>query len=506
MSILSTLIEQHDAATAARDAFRAEALGIGEDGKETRDFNEAGEIRFAELDEVCVKLEERIAEVNEAELRLNKVNEARKRVSAPAVVTSEARTYGPEHPENSYFGDMAKLAMGAGVEGYADAAERQAAHGREMVRDAVNDSKFRSSVVRKAKEHYRRDGLKAREIVRDLESRAMDTTAGSAFVTPQYLVDDWAAYRQYNRPFADAANKNALPDYGMTINIPQVTGPSAVPAQASQNTSVSETDPTAGYLTSSLSTLAGQVTISQQLMDRAGPGIQFDRIVFDSLNRNYAQTFDAALITSVLAQSPGSVTLPAAPSLVSAGVGGSTSSAITGFSGYGPQYLQILLNGLGQAAVNMEITQGTVLSPTHAFVTGAQAGFMGSWLDGFGRPYLANSPSNSPFSGADNSDSGPAESATGWNVGGLPFIKDSNIPAASGNAQILVAHMPEVWYWEGDLVPRTIPQTYAQNLSILLQVYTYWSCIVRYPKAVQVLSGPSFPSTPTWILPANVQG
>jgi hypothetical protein len=61
--------------------------------------------------------------------------------------------------------------------------------------------------------------------------------------------------------------------------------------------------------------------------------------------------------------------------------------------------------------------------------------------------------------------------------------------------------MPEVWVWEGDLVPRTVPQTYANNLSILLQLYSYVTCIVRYPKAVQSIQGAAFVNTTTglWI-------
>jgi hypothetical protein len=51
--------------------------------------------------------------------------------------------------------------------------------------------------------------------------------------------------------------------------------------------------------------------------------------------------------------------------------------------------------------------------------------------------------------------------------------------------------MPEVWVWEGDLVPRTIPQTYAQDLAVLLQLYAYVTCIVRYPLAVQTITWPA---------------
>jgi hypothetical protein len=78
---------------------------------------------------------------------------------------------------------------------------------------------------------------------------------------------------------------------------------------------------------------------------------------------------------------------------------------------------------------------------------------------------------------------------------GLPVFEDGNIPVASTYNRVVVAHMPEVWFWEGDLVSRVIPQTYAQNLSVLLQIYAYVGSIVRYPLAVQSISS-SYTGTP----------
>lgn len=481
--VLATLIEQHDAATEARDSFRA---SFTNEAGETRAMTPDEEVRFAELDEVVVKLEDRIAEVNEEELRSARVDEARKRVAAPAVVRSEPRTYGPENPDNSYFADFCRAAW-PGDPMYQDSVERLARHGKEMVRDAVNDPEARTRLVAKSKEHYRKDGLRARQVVSDIEARrgelrAMDTTSasGGSFVTPQYLVQDWAAYRQFGRNYIDLTNKQALPDYGMTVYLPQVQGPSQVAAQTGQNQGVAETDPVAGYLSSNLTTEAGQVIISQQLLDRAGPGIQFDKIVFDSLQRNYAQTIDAAVITAAIANA------------------GTVTNTATGATGQ--NVFQSFLSDIGAATAAMETTQGTVFSPTHVHLTGTEFAFLSAQLDAYGRPYIANSPANSPLGGdVDKSYDIAPEGDTGFSVGGLPIVKDSNIPASGSNTRLVVSHMPEVWVWEGELIPRTIPQTYAQNLSILLQVYTYYTVIVRYAKAVQVISGARYPAAPTFL-------
>jgi len=480
VGVLATLIEQHDAATAALAEFDAPFKA-----DETREATEPEAIERATLDETVVRLEERIAEVNEGELRAARVNEARKRVSTPAHITSEARTYGPENPDNSYFADMCRASW-PGDPMYQEAVMRMAQHGKEVIRDAEDDPEYRKIVISKAKEHYRRDGMRSRQVVADLKSRrgeirAMDTTSasGGSFVTPQYLVSDWAAYRQFGRNYIDLTNKSPLPDYGMTVYLPTVQSASAVSAQVGQNQGVAETDPTAGYLSSNLVTEAGQVVISQQLLDRAGPGIQFDQITFDSLQRNYAQTIDAAVIVAAIANA-GTVTNSAA---------GAT----------GQNVFQSFLSDIAAATAQMETTQGTVLSPTHAHVTGTEFAFLSTQLDAYGRPYIANVQANAAvYSNSDMSFSSPPEGDTGFAVGGLPIIKDSNIPVTGSNTRLVVSHMPEVWVWEGDLVPRTIPQTFAQNLSILLQVYTYYTVIVRYPKAVQVISGNRYPAAPTY--------
>ena len=482
MGVLATLLEQRDAAFTEASAFVEPIIA------EKRELTGAEEVRKAELFEVVLKLDERITEVDEQERRDLRVADARKRVAAPAVIQSEQRTYGPGSDE-SYFLDFARAAW-PGRADYQDAVQRLSQHGKEVVRDAQNDPDERARLVRKSKEYYRSDGLRSRQVVADLESRrgemraGMDTTAasGGSFATPQYLVEDWAPYRQFGRNYIDLTNLKPLPDYGMTVYLPQVTLASAVAAQVGQNQGIAETDPTAGYLSANLTTEAGQVTISQQLLDRAGPGIKFDKVVFDSLQRNYAQVIDTAVLTAAIANA------------------GTVSNSQTGTSG--TNVFQSFLSDIGNATQAMETLQGTVMSPTHAHVTGTEWAFLTAQLDSTGRILVVPSnhgPFNANLVGGDNELTGLPEGDTGYDVGGVKIIKDSNIPVSGANTRLVVSHMPEVWVWEGELVPRTIPQTFAQNLSILLQVYTYYTVIVRYAKAVQVISGNRYPASPTFL-------
>lgn len=478
MTILQTLIEQRDAAFEEFERFVTPII------EESRDLTPDEEIRKAELNEKVVKLSDRIEEVDAEEIRTAKVNAARARITLPVgdgVVRSELGTYGPG-TGHSYFADMCWATI-PGDSHFREAQERQDKYGREVIRDAVNDSAVRAKAIKLTREHYRKDGEnRSRELVSALESRAMDTTgaSGGSFVTPQYLVSDYAPYRQFGRVFINDANMQSLPDYGMTVYLPAVQNAAGVGSQ-NQNSGVTETDPTAGYLSSNLTTEAGQVTISQQLLDRAGPGVEFDKIVFDQLQRAYNFAINAAVLVAATANS------------------GVVTDASTGSTG--ADIMQDVYSDLAQAQMQMETSAGVVMSPTNFYMNSTQWAWLQSQLDSNGRALIVPSyagPFNAVAAALAGKDITAPEGQTGYEMQSLPVSKDNGIAASGSNAQLVVAHMPEVWVWEGDLIPRTIPQTFAQNLSILLQVYAYWTCIVRYPKAVQVISGARYPTSQTF--------
>ena len=479
--ILKDLFEKRDALL---NAFETEAGTYRSIDAPTAEQTASYEARKGAL----VKLDERILEVRDDEARQEKIDAARKEAGillpGDGVVRSEPKVYGPG-TRHSYYLDLAISAM-PGDQRYLEAQERMNAYGRQVVRDAVNDPEVRGRAVRMAKQHYRKNEARAREFVGQLETRAMDTTAasGGSFVTPDYLVSQYAPYRQFGRVFIDQANKQDLPEYGMTVYLPKVDGPSSVANQGGDGLAVTETDPTAGYISANLETQAGQVKLSQQLIDRAGPGIEFDKIVFDSLQRNYNQTIDAWALTQALA---------------SANIVADASVGATGIS-----VIQDFYSDIAQATQTMETTEGTVLSPTHLFVSGPQWSFISSQLDGEGRPLIVPSagvPYNAIAAAISGKTEVVTEGRTNYEVQDIPVFKDNNIPTIAATpveTQLVVAHMPEVWIWEGDLVPRTIPQTYAGNLQILLQVYTYVAALVRYPYAVQSVQGARYPAAPVF--------
>ena len=123
--------------------------------------------------------------------------------------------------------------------------------------------------------------------------RAVGTGAFTGLVVPQYLTDMYAPAVAAMRPFADVCNHHDLPPYGMTVNISRITTASAVGLQATENTSVTNTDMDDTLLTEVIQTAAGQQTISRQAAER---GIGIEEVVVDDLFRRYSTALDSTLI------------------------------------------------------------------------------------------------------------------------------------------------------------------------------------------------------------------
>lgn len=473
---LKTLMERREAAAKALEDFATPIIA------DDREMTDAEEAQNTELRAAVTKLDERITELEADERAAADFAERRSAVLGAASPTGrikEARTYEIGSP-NSYLADFIWASNPQYVQ-HDEARSRLAAHAAEVAGEMRDGNSAEGKrAARQLREKFREGNTgrrqmdevidRARAYTREETRTGMDTTSGSggSFVTPQYFVADYAPFRQYGRQFADAATKNDLPDYGMTIYMPHVTNAAAVSAQT-QNSGVAETDPNAAYLSTNLVTNAGQVTVSQQLLDRAGPNFAFDTMVFDQLQRAYNLTLDAYVLTTAVA---------------------TATSVTSSYSSFGWQTLAQKVAG-GKAAI--ADTAGTVMPATHIWSPVSTWEWAAAQIDASGGSNRAAAVPNyaGPFNAwAAGAPTGAAEGDTGYRFLNLPVFEDQNIPQdGSSHNQLLVTNQKEIWYWEGDLVMRTVPQTLAQNLSVLLQAYAYVGCIVRYPAAVQTVSG-----------------
>lgn len=488
MSVLQALLESRDSAQNAYEAFINPLIESGEA------LTDEQTEKRAELRSAVETLDVRIDEVAAEEKRAAKLAETRQGIGATdapkaTAEVSEPTTYGPGS-ENSYYLDLAYVTHGPLHPNYRSATERLTRGSHEAAWEMVhNKSEEKRDALRSLVAEEKRRGSEAevRAAVKRAEAlgttgrgelrTGMDTTAGSggSFATPVYFVGDYAPYREAGRAFINECNAQDLPAYGMTVYLPHVTGGAAVAAQSSQNTGVQETDPTAGYLSSNLTTEAGQVTVSQQLLDRAGPGFSFDKLVFDQLNRDYNPKVDVVALNAALA---GAGTIAYTDSTgfhlsVASGVGGFTSKV----SG-------------AKAAIRK--TAGTFLNPTHMFVDPNRWEYISGTSDVNGNPSVVPDYAGAFKAWAAGSASGDEgiEGNTGFKMKGLRVFQDANIPVPTAGAdQALVAVPSEVYVFEGTPVTRALPQTLGNQLSVILQQYSYIAVIVRYASGVQTITG-----------------
>lgn len=489
----ATLVEEFEALIAPMLA----------EGDEQRALTEEEETRKAELDGELDVVDARIDELEKLEERQHRVAEARERagtaIDTDVKVVDEPKVYG-EGSENSFIADLVRSSSHM-FPGHKAAMERMGKYEYQVACEVSQGTEEGRRADHAIREAYRESGRDAtNQVIEELrergnagslaglEQRAMSAGSGSggSFVTPVYFIQEWAPYRKPGRAFIDQCNKQPLPDYGMALYIPAVQGDAAVAIQESapgtgEGNPVTETDPTAAYLTANLQTEAGQVTISQQLLDRAGPNFAFDRLVFDQLTRDYNAQVDSFILTQALSGA-GSV-LYSGSAFVLTDVG-ATQALGTGYPSF--------YSRVSKAKATVRTAAGVVMDPTHLFVDPRRWEVIASATDTTGRPLVVPnyaSPWNAAAAGNATGKVG-YEGDTGYVLNGLPVFHDLNIPTpALGTDQAIVGALDEIYVWEGQLIPRVIPQTYAQNLQVLLQVYAYIACIPRYPTAIQTITG-----------------
>ena len=501
MKTIKQLLEERDAKQAEWDKVMDPVLTETEADRRALTSDE--EARAAELEGEMEAIDERIISLNAKAEREDAVRAARTRAqtalrNSDVSVVDEPKVYGEGSP-NSFFADLVKTSL-PNFNGHRAARERMDKYEYQISVEVARDTDEGKRAANYVKEAFRtHDSQSYSEVLEEMrvrgnagsqagpESRAMTagTGSGGSFVTPVYFIQEWAPYRTPGRAFIDACNKQAMPDYGMTIYIPAVQSDAAVALQETapgtgEGNQVTETDPTTGYLSANLQTEAGQVIVSQQLLDRAGPNFAFARLIFDQLTRDYNKAADSFVLTAALA---GAGTIAYNASAWALTFPWSSTPGNVGASFY---------DKVAAAKSKVRTTAGTIMDPTHLFVRPERLEEMEAAMDSTGRPLLTPgyvNPMNAAIAGNASGVTG-FEGDTGYKLTGLPIFHDLNIPAiATTGDQAVVGALDEVYVWESQLVPRVIPQTYAQNLQVLLQVYAYIACIPRYPAAIQSIQG-----------------
>jgi hypothetical protein len=519
MSALKELVSRSDEAEEKRshavkelDELRA---ALKQDDGEDRDLTPEEEQRsdalIAQLDEADKELDgldKRVKEESKREKRAKRIAEARDLVKSAdtggigRLDVKEPMVYGEGSPY-SYIADLCRRSWMNNTGSDGGATDRLIEWSHQVEREYAQRSEFGKKAELQLRETDRELGVSAvQKRMKDYEARGRTSLAdkphdmevrtgiatgggatasasgggGAAFVTPAFFVAQYAPYRETGRAFIDQCNMQPLPEYGMEVYMPAVEGPAEVAAQT-EGSGVAEKVPTAGYLSGALKTEAGQVIVSQQLLDRAGPNFAFDKLIFDQLNRDYDPRVDKYILTEVLS----------AP-IVQNWAGSSEEFVLLEKEKAGGLYGQI-----AKAKGQIRSTEGTILNPTHCFMAATRWEQIAAWSDTQSRPLVVpgyGAPFNAAGAGNSQGDEG-IEGDTGYRMVGLPVFADQNIPAFGtySSDQVIIGDLAEVYVYEGNKVPRVIPQTYANNLQTLLQLYAYITTIIRYPKGICAIRG-----------------
>jgi len=133
-----------------------------------------------------------------------------------------------------------------------------------------------------------------------LERRALGNTGGTGgsggeMAPPAWLESEFVALARAARVTADRLTKRPLPSGVSSVNIPKVTGGTATSVQTTQNTTVAAVDPTTSALSSGITTIAGKVVVSLQLLQQSP--VALDQMLLGDLAADYARTLDLQVIS-----------------------------------------------------------------------------------------------------------------------------------------------------------------------------------------------------------------
>lgn len=212
------------------------------------------------------------------------------------------------------------------------------------------------------------------EDARQYLSAAADTTDNAGLVPTRQLSTVINGLANSTRSNIDAISKGALPDAGMSFEIPKITVMPTV-AATGEGSAPSETDQNAAFVTVSVAKYAGQQTFSVELLDRSNP--IFVTELMNNLVAQYAKVTDtavnAALISGASLDATTVATYPTASELLGV-VARGAASVYNGTQGFARNIIMntsqwsnvMTLNDGGRPIYNAQVPQnaGGVVAPT----------------------------------------------------------------------------------------------------------------------------------------------
>jgi HK97 family phage major capsid protein len=126
---------------------------------------------------------------------------------------------------------------------------------------------------------------------------AADTTDNQGLIPTRQLTEVVNGISNADRPFIDSVSRGALPDAGMTFEIPKITVAPTV-AVATEGNAPSETDMNSAFVSVNVQKFIGRQTFSLELLDRSSPAF-FAELV-RQMEFAYAKATDVAVGTALI--------------------------------------------------------------------------------------------------------------------------------------------------------------------------------------------------------------
>lgn len=451
---LKKLIQKRSQLAEKREQLQSKAESVlmvaREQGRENLESEEDAELQrymseMRGLGKDIEALDERITEVGEEVRRSGAINAnlAKIRNTEKSVLSvREQVTYQKGDPRRSYMQDLVRMSLNL---------------------DATGECRDR--LMRHAQ-----DVATAPEYMEYRDLSRVDGQGGYA-VPPAWLMEQYVMLARPGRAFANLVQRQPLPGGTDSINIPKLlTGTevdaqyNANPALPNDNSPIADVDLTDTFINAPVRTIAGSQGVAIQLIDQSP--IAFDDVVFRDLTAAHASKTDQFVIdgTGTNGQILGVTATP--------GIQTITANSVD---------IQGVYAAIANAIQSVHTTR--FLPPEVIVMHPRRWGWFLSLLDTQDRPLFLPSANNGMNLGGVLQD--VASQQVVGQMHGLPVVTDPNVPLTGGKDSIFVLRSSDLVLWESGIRARVLPETKAQTLTVLLQLYSYIAfTAARYPQSV----------------------
>lgn len=426
---------------------------------EKRDLNIEEDAKFETLVEEIRKTDDRIDELEQAEIR-----EARTAAARVQTGQTGSQSSAPARVTDPPVYDLRNLS------------------GPSWFKDVYNAQHKND---RGALERLRRSSAA------EAEQRALGNTnatggSGGEFAPPEWLVNEYVRLARPGRVAADLFTHAQLPAGISSVNIPKVSTGTSVTIQSTQNTALSQTDLTTTSINSGVVTIGGKQVVSQQLLEQSA--IPFDQVILQDLALAYAASLDVQALTG------------AGTSGTLRGLGSAAGMVVQTYTNATPavvgtgQFYSQLVQAISTVQANRYLPPDTILMHPRRWAWVAAA------VDTQNRPLVPLSGQAVNPLGDGGSD--PVAQGASGTIAGLQVFVDPNLPANLGTGTnqdvAYVFRRGDIMLWESAPKAETFTEPYADSMGVLFRLYAYAAMVPdRYGSSIVQVTGSGM-VTPTF--------